>query len=734
MTFGRFLIYCLFFLNIGTFLLYIISIGGSESWRKAGRAVQIIKALLAGLAFFYLGTLFVHDQFGFTYVRDNSARAQELIYKISALWAGQEGTFLLWLLLLSVVGLVLSFRLKDLESHSMLFIAVMEITICALLMKSDPFALVSGGVPDDGSGMNALLKNPWMAIHPPVVFLGYALTAAPFAIFLGGVLKGDVSWNKRVRAWAVASWGILGIGIFLGSFWAYEVLGWGGYWGWDPVENASLFPWIALGALVHGLFLQNYNKGVKIWNGAMVCASYLLVLLSAFLTRSGILNNFSQHSFQGGELYAPLLFVLLTILAISVVMFIVSIFQNKKASEANVADKSSINRSFLSVTIVLFWIFFLFIFTGTNFPIISSWLNQNGSSINLKYYNVTSTLVAIPFSIVLLLCPLFFTRKGGKGISLAAGVLVALVATAICWMHGVKNPWLLLLAFSGGVATATNFAPFVRYLFARKMNFAAYLAHIGVAVILIGFVLSSAGTKTKHIVIQPGQSVGFAGSEYSLLELGQYEFGYTAKIGVEGKRNRKINMNFVADEAQGMAINKPVKINGIDGDLYLSPNQILFSDDNVSGNSGKTGTVSVKMGETVKAGSAEVTFEKYDTAKMQQGIVGIVLKVKSAKVTGEIVPELRMTDEGMMTREVSLEGSDLFFGIEKINVESKEALISWHEGAKTSAAKAEVVPSVIFQASYKPYIWLVWLGMTLISVGSLLAMFRWIGKSGKATI
>ncbi|HOO55975.1 MAG TPA: cytochrome c biogenesis protein CcsA [bacterium] len=722
MTFGNILINALFWLNIAGFGFYLISIGSSRNWKLAGRTVQWLKVSIATVGVFYLGTLFVHDQFGFKYVYENSASAQEFLYKISGIWAGQEGTFLLWLLMLAVVNLVLAYTIRDLEDWTMIFAAVMEIMLCILLLKRSPFELMPGAV-SDGLGMNVLLKNPWMVIHPPIVFAGYALAEAPFVIFLASMARGDkTAWTRLARPWAVFSWGILGIGIFLGSYWAYEVLGWGGYWGWDPVENASLFPWIVMGGLVHGLFLQAYHKRYIFWNAFMAVVAYLMVFYSTFLTRSGVLSNFSVHSFTGLDLYLPLMMSLGFIALIGISMLVVQ--AKRLPAEAEQSKNSKTRSALLNATIYCFWIFFGFVFLGTDWPIISSYIAENPSTVPGRFYNLTSLMVGIPLNLIMFVCPVIFGGGKEKPFSvgdLVAGVFAGAFSTIVCVFLGVKNVAALVFVFSAGAALMTNALQLGRHLLSGRLSFASYLAHAGVALLLFGIIASSLGSKTERFVMVPGGSKDFQGYNITLSGVREYEFGHRAFLTIEGKKSLTARMEFVAEQAQRMAVNKPFISRFLTGDLYLTPIQVFRS----GGDSEEEKYLRIGQGRFDMAEDVKVYFDGYDLEKMQQGTVGIVIRAETGEKKEKFTIYYGPGQDGMFSRETQMKERAIAFEVVSIDPDSKEIILRWRNVSEKE--KEEMTPvqtGVVFQASVKPYVNLFWLGIILMSTGALIASAR----------
>ena len=269
----------------------------------AGVSMMFVTA--ASLLLWYL--IFEND-FTVEYVAAYSSTQLPTIYKISAFWAGQQGSFLLWLLVHAVVGMILTFRRTSAAALGVYFLLQAVLT-CLVLTKS-PFAENPAQV-FEGVGLNPLLQDFWMAIHPPIIFVGYALLAVPFALSLGSLLTeaASRSWLEEARLWTLVAWSFLGAGIFVGGYWAYKVLGWGGYWGWDPVENSSLVPWLLSAVLLHLIDLARKKSSALTQAHVAATFTYALVVYGTFLTRSGILGDFSVHSFAGSSIGAALALV-----------------------------------------------------------------------------------------------------------------------------------------------------------------------------------------------------------------------------------------------------------------------------------------------------------------------------------------------------------------------------------------------------------------------------------------
>ena len=245
-----------------------------------------------------LMTLLLQHRFDVAYVNSYSARDLPTHFLISTFWAGQEGSFLLWCFWGSLIGLFVWRSAKEQEAPVMVVYLATFLGIIAILCKQSPFKLLPPPAPADGVGLNPLLQDPWMVIHPPIMFLGFASLSVPFSFAIAALWKKRWDgWITRALPWALLTFVTLGTAILMGGYWAYKTLGWGGYWGWDPVENTSLVPWLFTAALVHGMFLQRTRKRHRKINLVLACTAFAAILYGTFLTRSGVLADFSVHSF-----------------------------------------------------------------------------------------------------------------------------------------------------------------------------------------------------------------------------------------------------------------------------------------------------------------------------------------------------------------------------------------------------------------------------------------------------
>src|SRR6201997_703513 len=323
----------------------------AETARRAGIA-SFFAVTCAAFALVY--TAFNND-FSVSYILHHSNRALPGPYKFAALWSGQEGSLLLWAWLLTGYGFVLRLRHKvdvTLTAYASTILAGIQIFFLLLLnFAAPPFALVQGQRPPDGFGLNPLLQYPEMVIHPPMLYLGYVGFSVPFAFALGALMMrypGE-KWIHITRRWTMVTWLFLTCGIVLGAHWAYSVLGWGGYWGWDPVENASLMPWLTATAFLHSVMMQEKKGMMKVWNMVLVSATFLLSILGTTLTRTGLVS--SVHAFA----QSPVKPYFTTFLISATALTAIAIIRNLPYLKSEVKLESVVSResSFLFNNLIL---------------------------------------------------------------------------------------------------------------------------------------------------------------------------------------------------------------------------------------------------------------------------------------------------------------------------------------------------------------------------------------------
>src|SRR6201988_2264789 len=299
---------------------------GSERLGETARRAGIAAFGTILLAAVVLVTAAFTDDFSVAYIFHHSNKDLSGPYKFAVLWSGQEGSLLFWSLLLATYGFILRLRYKTdpkLFAHASVVIAAVQVFFLMILnFAAHPFAILEGSVPADGSGLNPLLQYPEMVIHPPMLYLGYVGFTVPFAFAFGALVMkypGE-KWIHITRRWTMVTWAFLTCGVFLGAHWAYSVLGWGGYWGWDPVENDALMPWLTGTAFLHSVMMQEKRGMLKTWNMWLIFSTFMLSIFGTFLTRSGVVN--SVHAFAQSSIGDWFVTFLAIILAVFVYFFV----------------------------------------------------------------------------------------------------------------------------------------------------------------------------------------------------------------------------------------------------------------------------------------------------------------------------------------------------------------------------------------------------------------------------
>jgi len=525
---GSFALLLALALSTYSFVIGLIALfrEGDSNWERLGETARRAGVVVFGavvLASIALVISAFRDDFTIAYIFHHSNRALPAPYKFATLWSGQEGSLLFWSLLLSGYAFVLRLRYKTdprLFAYASVILAGVQIFFLSLVsFAANPFGLIEGPLRADGSGLNPLLQYPEMVIHPPMLYLGYVGFTIPFAFALGALIMkypGE-KWIHITRRWTMVTWGFLTIGIFLGAHWAYAVLGWGGYWGWDPVENASLMPWLVGTAFLHSVMMQEKRGMLKIWNMWLVFFSFWLAIWGTFLTRSGIIS--SVHAFAQSSIGPWFAWFLALTGAVFLIFFIMNYphLRSEHKLEAIVSRESSFmfnNLLFCALCFTVAW--------GTWFPKISEWVQGNKVTVGAPFYNRVAIPIAILLVLLTALGPLLAWRKTSfeslKRNFLwptigAVAVAIFLMATPASWggAFGLR-PWVdisyfySLMAISLGVLCALTiasefyrggrvisdktgqgmFASMVQLTHRNTRRYGGYIVHFGVVVVIIG--------------------------------------------------------------------------------------------------------------------------------------------------------------------------------------------------------------------------------------------------------
>jgi cytochrome c-type biogenesis protein CcmF len=510
--------------------LYGARSGRVEFSESGRRAVYALAGILT-VAFAVLELAFLRNDFAFNTVADTSSRTTPTFYRAAAVWSSQEGSLLLWAWLLSLWSSLALFltrkRMRDIAAYATaILLGFGGFFIALMIFYANPFA-TTRPAPAEGVGLDPLLRFPTMMIHPPMLYSGYTLCTIPLAFGMGALLarRVDADWIKAIRRFAFAAWLFLGVGILLGARWSYSELGWGGYWGWDAVENASLMPWLTGTAFLHSLMIQEKRGMLKVWNVSLVLATGTLAIMGTFLVRSGVLN--SIHAFGGATLGVP--FVTLIALLIAGSIYLVVSRRDMLRSEHRLDSLLSRESIFLANNVVLVGLCFV-IFWGTYFPLISEALTGQEASVGPPWFD----RYTVPLALVLVLLsgvgPVIAWRRATLAnarrnflVPLAGALLTLLALLALG--PASHKPFAIAMFCCAGFVFASIGQEFYRGTRARRAmagetaprallalvrrnrrRYGGYVVHLGIAVLFIGVAASSSFQHAAELGLSPGQS------------------------------------------------------------------------------------------------------------------------------------------------------------------------------------------------------------------------------------
>jgi cytochrome c-type biogenesis protein CcmF len=497
-----------------------------EVIHSARNGVYATFMLLTVASAVLLAQLLTRD-FGNAYVASYTSRDLGFWYTVSAWWAGQAGSLLLWAWLLAGFGALAVWRqgaYRELMPYVVATVMGISLFFTLLLaLVSSPFVRLPFP-PPDGQGLNPLLQNPGMFFHPPTLYLGYVGFSIPFAFAVAAMATGrlDDEWIHATRVWTLVSWLFLSVGILLGMQWAYVELGWGGYWAWDPVENAGLMPWLTGTAFLHSVMIQEKRGMLKVWNLVLIILTFALSIFGTFLTRSGVLS--SVHSFALSSL-GPLFFVFIAVVLIVSVTLLAARLPALK-SEGDLDSLVSREASFLFNNLILVGAAFS-VFLGTTFPLISEAVRGVKVSVGAPFFNQVNVPIGLALLLVMGLCPLLAWRKASVGRLarnfLGPGVVGLLVAAALL-VRGVRHPLavitfalcafvtatILLDVHRGAMVRRSHGEPYPvalgRLVLRHRRRYGGYVVHLGVILLFAG-IAGGAFRAERDAVLRPGQTV-----------------------------------------------------------------------------------------------------------------------------------------------------------------------------------------------------------------------------------
>ena len=516
-----------------------IGLGGrsGRAWIASGRrSVYALFGVLA-VCFAIVEAAFLRSDFSFALVASHSSSTTSAFYRATSIWSSQEGSLLLWVMLLcawsSAVLYLSRRRAREVAPYATaVLLAIAGFFVVLLVFLETPFGRLDPA-PVEGAGLNPLLRHPAMMFHPPMLYSGYTLFTIPFAFAIGALVTRRLGseWLRTVRPFALAAWLCLGVGIVLGARWSYSELGWGGYWGWDPVENASLMPWLIGTAFLHSAMVQEKRGMLKMWNVSLILAAGILAILGTFLVRSGILA--SIHAFGASTLGIPFL-VLIAVMVVGSAALVIT-RAPQLASEHRLDSLLSRETVFLLNNLALVGLCFVILW-GTFFPLISEAFTGKQSSVGPPWFGRYTVPLALLLVLLSGVGPALAWRRTTAAnlrqellVPAAVGVGTLLVVIAVGAERRIAA--LLMFAFGAFVVavvaqelvrgvrarramTGEGFAPAAVSLVRRnRRRYGGYVVHVGVTVLLVGVAASSTFQDARDVKLSPGERARVGGYE-----------------------------------------------------------------------------------------------------------------------------------------------------------------------------------------------------------------------------
>ncbi|MBI4429112.1 MAG: cytochrome c biogenesis protein CcsA, partial [Ignavibacteriales bacterium] len=595
--------------------------------------------------------------------------------------------------------------------------------------------------PVEGKGLNPLLQNYWMVIHPQVLFIGFSSMAVPYALAVGALMKRDYhSWIRVATPWSVFGAMILGTGIILGGYWAYETLGWGGFWGWDPVENSSLVPWLICVASIHTTLTQRQSGAFVRTNFVLSLLTFIMVLYSTFLTRSGILGETSVHSFVDPGMWVYwLLLVFITVFA---ALGFGLLFARMKEMPKIPVQHSIVSREFalfLGASALTFVA--IFVVVGTSSPIITTIAKGKASAMDIAFYVKTNLPLGIAITFLSGIGQLLWwksSRTSSLLKKMAPALILAVAATAVVLLLGYQNLLILLFVFCSAFSLFANLHVGYEIYMGNPKFVGGSIAHIGIAVMCLGFVTSERYDEKKTVALERGKPVDALGYKMTYVGYHPVEDRYAFAIDVEkdGMRRTVSPTMYYSEFTKGL-MRHPDLINFINKDFYVAPLSLEEA------SSGSDKTLTLQKGERADVSGLNVLFVDYEFSNEQKAAmaesrafsIDATMEIRDGVKKSKIVLQMKGEKgefEYPAKTYTALDKTSYEFRISRLIPDREDKSKSKIEiSVKTAndpsaAAKAE---TLVIEASIKPYINLVWVGTVTLVVGFLLTIVRRVAEA-----
>lgn len=755
--------------HIGSFLIALafsaslVSVGsyvmakrsGAQQYRNIARGGFYLMVFCVLFAAAVLMHLILGHHFEYHYVWAHSSVNLAKPFLIASFYSGQEGSFMLWTILTALIGVfVLGYAERFKYETEVMTVYMAVITLLLLIIVVDsPFetiyakfadqALPANFVPQDGRGLNPQLENLWITIHPPILFTGFAAMTVPFVFAIAGLIRKDFQrWISVALPWTLFASMVLGFGIMLGGWWAYETLGWGGYWAWDPVENSSLIPWLICVALVHTMLVQQrtgkVERGVTKRVGGLVRTNFLLataafggILYSTFLTRSGVLDDSSVHSFvaPGDFVFGVLLIILLAFLVTGIGAVI---WRWKDLSLKAMEMKSSSRENWLGIGSASLLASAFIVFVGTSWPVLMPLVGLPKAKIDLEFYN--STHIVLGLAIVLINAVSIGMKWKGSSRdqffrAIAPATAGAAILTVLMIVFGGVNDWqFILMAFGASLALVINTLEGYRHMRGNWRMAGAYVAHVGLAVLVLGIIFTSKYSLTEDVQLVEGESAQVFNYEAEYLgptriepeKLDREKYEHVIKL-VRGDEEHVVRpVVFWSDfNKRESAFLEPGIVYYPTKDLYVSPKSLETIGGDPTAVLGKGEKTTVPQDSSVT-----VRFEKFDMSRAAtEQMQGAVLNVSTADTSMFVTAYRSIDGRFSMT---TIPGTDLKVGFAELLANQEELSNSQARirFASASVESPQERQAITVEVSIKPFISFVWGGVIIMVAGFFISILR----------
>lgn len=754
---GKILVYIALALATGSAVSYFTAFK-KDKFLKAGEYLYFaVNAVLVFISVYLWANIFAHN-FQYTYIWEYSSKELPVHLLFTSFFSGQEGSFLLWALFLALFGLAVQPYAKkyNYQAPVMGFYSLILVFIVLMLVAKSPFnyiwdsfpdsGIASGFLPENGRGLNPILENFWNIIHPPILFLGYAAMTVPFVFALAALIKKDYNnWIQIALPWTLFASAMLGTGIMLGGFWAYETLGWGGFWGWDPVENSSLIPWLVSVSLVHTMLVQKKTGGLIKTNFLLALMSFLFVIYATFLTRSGVLADSSVHSFGEPGKFVYILLMVFQIVFALIGLFVLALRLKHINQTAVKLDFKVSSREFmLSMGTLALLASAAIILIGTSLPIFQELTGQTKAAIESSFYDKWN----LPIAIIMLIfnsLSLFVNWKETNSNELIKRILVSfittIVLTVVIFFMGVNEIGYLALVAATLFTIFSNIEYCLKVVIKKPSKTGSYISHIGIAALLLGAMASGAFSETHHVTLKTGETkqvlgykLTFTGKQQIQKELKdreKYEFIIKAEKGGSTSILKPIFYWSDFNKRQAPFLEPGISTN-LTEDIYISPKAVSQDID--------APNFTIAKGEKTKTpidSNIFLTVKSFDMSQAsnmgEDGsvILGAIVEFDNA---GRIYEDTLYSSLDMN----SMQGKPMFVQLEnsKYQIGFTQLVMGSEQGttlasfifSESDNADTQYAESFTFDISRKPFMNLVWFGATASVIGFFIAMFKYLRK------